>query len=82
MTKGEALKMNKRISELAESCMIEEYNQHGNLIESGFDYEKFAELIVRDCACVPTDMWGEGQLPADQASRVQRRILAHFGVKE
>ena len=73
--------MNGRIKELAVEAGIisAEYN--------GFDptgltkaQRKFAELIVRDCACVPTDMWGRGELPADQASRVQRRILAHFDV--
>ena len=41
--------MNKRIKELAEQCRIEEYNSFGDLIEFGFDEEKFAELIVREC---------------------------------
>lgn len=62
--------MNKLISELAESCMIEKYNQHGNLIEDGFDYGKFAELIVRECA----------QLVVDDDNAYD--ILKHFGVEE
>jgi hypothetical protein len=42
--------MNERIKELAEQCRIEEYNQFGDLIEFGFDEEKFAQLIAEDCA--------------------------------
>ena len=41
--------MNERIQELAEQCRIEEYNQFGDLIEFGFDEDKFAELIVAEC---------------------------------
>ena len=70
--------MNKLISALAKSCIIEEYNQHGNLIEDGFDYGKFAELIVQECAGlvqgVPIDTMG--YLSADQ------KIKQHFGVEE
>ena len=44
--------MNERIKELAEQCRIEEYNQFGDLIEFGFDEEKFAELIIAECTQV------------------------------
>lgn len=44
--------------------------------------EKFAELIVKDCACVPTDMWGEGELDVHTAVQVHRQILKHFGIEE
>jgi hypothetical protein len=44
--------------------------------------QKFAELIVKDCSCVPTDMWGEGTLDVHTAVQVHRQILKHFGVKE
>ena len=73
--------MNERIEQLA--------------IQSGFrrdmfglgvwdtpEFQKFAELIVRDCSCVPIDMWGEGQLQTEWAGKVQQRILKHFGVEE
>ena len=70
--------MNERIAELAESCMIEEYDQHGNLIEGGFDEAKFAELIIKECAGlvqgVPIDTMGYQS--ADQ------KIKQHFGVEE
>lgn len=74
--------MNTRIAELVAAEMAEYYE--GAYQDSACAKDqlaRFAELIVRDCACVPTDMWGRGELPADQASRVQRRILAHFGVQ-
>ena len=67
--------MNERIKELAEQCW--EARKYG---PPWFEYEKFAELIVKDCACVPTDMWGEGELDVHTAVQVHRRILAHFDV--
>lgn len=44
--------------------------------------QKFAQLIVKDCACVPTDMWGEGELDVHTAVQVHRQILKHFGIEE
>jgi hypothetical protein len=44
--------MNERIKELAEQCQIEEYNQFGDLVEFGLDAEKFAELLIRECAMI------------------------------
>jgi hypothetical protein len=62
--------MNPRIKELADQCWS--YRVGGALIDGHlhFDYEKFALLIVRECAekCVYV---------------VDRQeILAHFGVEE
>ena len=70
--------MNERIDELAEQCSIEEYNQHGDLIEFGFNYEKFAELIIRDCYVALHPML------RDMISRGQAYdlIKKHFGVEE
>ena len=42
--------MNKQIKELEILCRIAEYNEFGDVVEVGFDKEKFAELIIRDCA--------------------------------
>jgi hypothetical protein len=42
--------MNERIEKLAEQCRIETYGVNGELLEFGFDQEKFAELIVQECA--------------------------------
>jgi hypothetical protein len=40
--------MNERIRDLADQCRIETYGVNGELLEFGFNEEKFAELIVRD----------------------------------
>lgn len=66
-------RMNEQIRELAESCMIEEYNQHGNLIEFGFDYEKFAESIILDAKC-----WIHKRI----GPKTALDFLEHFGVSE
>jgi hypothetical protein len=41
--------MNERIRALADQCRIETYGVNGELLEFGFNEEKFAELIVREC---------------------------------
>ena len=73
--------MNERIEELAEQCGIEKYNQHGDLIEFGFDYEKFAELIVRECAKYVDVMWPH-QKEFKGTLDVGKGLKAKFGVKE
>ena len=40
--------MNERIKELAEQCHWETYGVNGELLESGFDEEKFAMLVIQD----------------------------------
>ena len=40
-----------------------------------FDHEKFAELIVKECANI-------GALYADGNYEVYNQIIAHFGVEE
>ncbi len=40
--------MNKRIQELAEQCTTI-YNSTAFPVDKDFDYEKFAELIVKEC---------------------------------
>ena len=65
--------MNQRIKELLEQCQIETYGVNGELLEIGVDAEKFAELIVRECARL-----------ADNSPQYidGREILEHFGVEE
>jgi len=57
--------MNERMKELLKQCQIETYGVNGELLEIGFDAEKFAELIVRECA----------RLCSDPAV-----VLQHFGI--
>ena len=63
--------MNERIRELAEQCVGDRpYN-------NSFDYEKFAELIVRECAFVADENYiHRGSKTCGLAIRL------HFGVEE
>ena len=42
--------MNNRVKELAEQCRFEIQGINCEVLGQGFDEEKFAELIVRECA--------------------------------
>jgi hypothetical protein len=42
--------MNQRITQLAEQCRFEIQGINCEVLGQGFDEEKFAELIVRECA--------------------------------
>jgi hypothetical protein len=46
--------MNERIRELADQCRTEYHDGHGGFTEQ-FDEEKFAELIVRECANISNE---------------------------
>ena len=86
--------MNKQIRELKEQAFnfVAKQNmtkkeyfweniRHDRTLQDMVD-QKFAELIVKDCSCVPTDMWGTGELDVHTAVQVHRQILKHFGVEE
>ena len=64
--------MNERIEKLLEQCQIETYGVNGELLEIGFDAEKFAELIVRECIDTAFHR-GHPDLEF---------LLKHFGVEE
>ena len=67
--------MNERIKELAEQATsYKEVLVEGKHDIEVFDKEKFAELIVRECAQVASDY--------DGAHYVGTVIEEHFGVKE
>jgi|LakMenE18May11ns_1017448.scaffolds.fasta_scaffold8308247_1 hypothetical protein len=74
--------MNERIKQLAEQCQIETYAVNGELIEIGFDAEKFAELIVRECmdVCYRTDTEYEGHKV--KSTVIASKVAEHFGVEE
>ena len=66
--------MNERIRELmTQATHIEEPD--GLFLREVFDREKFAELIVRECAKV-------GERYADGNYEVRNQIMAHFGLEE
>ena len=65
--------MNERIKELAEEAGLE-YNFDPML---WLKYEKFAELVVREC--VEVVKWTPSQFPNDE---YVKNIKEHFGVEE
>ena len=67
--------MNERIQELVKQAIVDGKDDFGHWIGSDFDKEKFAKLIVRECA-KRIDYWEsrQGEHCDD--------LLKHFGVKE
>jgi len=77
--------MNPRIKELADQSWS--YRVDGALVDGNlhFDYEKFAELIVKECMACST--WvGKNNTnsvePVHTAHAINQRIKEHFGVEE
>jgi len=70
--------MNERIKQLAEQATS--YNNSDGWL---FDKEKFAELIVRECA---KSLWTEechnSDLALEEFERNSAKIKEHFGVEE
>ena len=66
--------MNERIKQLAEQAGFRSNPDIYDRNQS-FDIEKFAELIVRECADI-------GQRYADGNYEVPNQIMAHFGLEE
>jgi hypothetical protein len=66
--------VNERIEELAEQCG---FRSNPNVYDrnQSFDIEKFAELIVRECADIAS-------INQHQYNSVGEYVLKHFGVKE
>ena len=71
--------MNERIRELYDQCFVELENDTPNV---GFDFEKFAELIVRECGEVLStetirhDGYGYNQ------HVLYQKIRKHFGIEQ
>jgi hypothetical protein len=73
--------MNQRIRQLAEQCRFEIQGINCEVLDQGFDEEKFAQLIVQECAKViletPVDY-----METDTMHRIRDRVKQHFGVEE
>lgn len=77
--------MNERIRELAKEHGFVRWDYDSLSYELKGDIEDlyaFAELIVRECAYIPIDMWDKAELNADVAVKIEDRIKSHFGVLE
>jgi len=68
--------MNERIKELAEKCEGRTICECG---EIGFNYEKFAELIVGECASKVDNILREKK---HGGGTMGDEIREHFGVEE
>jgi len=66
--------MNERIKEFINRATVVSYDELFNLETSRFDREKFAELIVWECAMVASTETSD-----DGVSEV---IKEHFGIEE
>lgn len=80
--------MNERIQELKDQCWVEKrwvYDQdNGMWIEKQtasycIDQEKFAELIVRECANLFEIEYGTSEVSGNEVARVLKQ---RFGVEE
>ena len=69
--------MNQRISELAEQAGLE-YNFDPM---TWLKYEKFAELIIRECAEVCMKEIDTGWVMAPKSPWMAKQILEHFGIE-
>ena len=77
--------MNERIRELAEQAGAIGYDDDGNELTPvlvGKDLEKFAELIVRECARVCNNIDAEYEGEDVLATWCATAIREHFGVEE
>ena len=73
--------MNERIRELAEQCYQIE-DPHGQFPREVFNQEKFAELLIKECAQVCEDDITDGDACCtNTADRIARQIKKHFGVE-
>jgi hypothetical protein len=76
--------MNERIRELInEATCFKEGDTEGKYDIEVFDKEKFAELIVRECAAICQDVDGEDNIDARSGRQdCAVEIREHFGVEE
>jgi hypothetical protein len=69
------LKMNERINELLKQSRTEYWTQY----TPSYDYEKFAELIVNQCADIAQQ---HNKSPVAAPLAIGYVIRRHFGVRE
>ena len=65
--------MNEKIKELIKQATVFEYDELFNLERDRFDKEKFAELIVSECAD-----WVKSRTMSNE---LKEELKRHFGVK-
>lgn len=71
--------MNERIRAIYNQCFVELNNDTPNI---GFDFEKFAELIVDECCLKLLNMDEKTKGSHNYYKHAALEIKKHFGVKE
>jgi hypothetical protein len=73
--------MNERVQELADQCEGRTICECG---EVGFNFEKFAELIIGECLSIVNDAerGGSNEVWDNAVKFIRRDIKEHFGVEE
>ena len=85
--------MNERIEKLLEQCQIEVYGVNGELLEIGFDAEKFAEMLIKECITIVNEQkeclheeqkyWHDRDYGYEMAvNDASKGIKQFFGVEE
>ena len=82
--------MNERIRELQHQCWVKvpcdfDMRKGGlSTINTVFDYEKFAELIVKECAdTIKSDQWAKDNQAFSKGMNYSAELIKeHFGVGE
>jgi hypothetical protein len=74
--------MNERIKQLLEQCQIETYGVNGELLEIGFDAEKFAQLIIQECIDIISPYTVRMSRPGEEYLHPIPEIKEHFGVEQ
>lgn len=72
--------MNKRLKELAEQCTDYMFGEGGSY--EMFDKEKFAELIVKECAGIANKQFSAASGLDDRDSWTAAEMKKHFGVEK
>ena len=73
--------MNERIKQLAEQATNDVKDEFGHWINSEFNKEKFAELIVEECGDVAYNAYWENPETV-RGIHIKEKIKRHFGVEE
>jgi hypothetical protein len=76
--------MNERIKEIWEEATVSVWPRPGKFTAGEYDYhiEKFAELIVKECAQVCLSQRDPANLNYKPSERFAEAVKQHFGVKE
>ena len=74
--------MNKRIQQLAEQAGLYDEKSTNEVPEFTACFEKFAELIVRECMGVARGMRNPPNLNYKPSDRFVDELRLHFGVEE